>query len=1036
MKKLIALIILCAMSGLAVGQVADGLVAYYRFDGNGLDNSGNGKDALRINATVEENGRFNQCYSFNGTNEYIEIPQPFAGLHTQFTIELWASIDYEERPMIARIFEQWATNGGEPHLSWMAKMDARSTDIRANQYYSLADPPDTPAALADYSLNTWHHLAMTFDGETVQFFVDGALAAEETGPVKEHYWTGTVRDYFYIGVSHELLNWYKGKIDDFRVWDHVRTPEQIRTFMNVTFPNEEENTWQLVSTSGPSPRRNHAMAYDSARQKVVLFGGAVGYGEDSVPLGDTWEWDGQTWTQVTTSGPSARSGCAMAYDPVKQRAVLFGGRNQYITGVSEEFLNDTWEWDGSTWSYMGTGGPSRRDEHGMVYDSNRNRIILFGGSDNPKSFRRDTWEWNGQQWTLLADDAAGPIGGHGTGREGFGMAYDTIRQRVVIFGGHDDANNGDTWEWNGANWSLVSETGPESRRMSAMVYDGFRQTVVNFGGIGWAGYIFSDTWEWNGQFWNQIGIINPIARSEHAMVYDQARQRIVLFGGRNENGELGDTWEWINVISPEPTFTPTATPTQTPQPTSTPTETQPPLPTPTPSFTPTSTPVPTEQPGDLAFRPVEFERYEFNDLSDLGGVFGEFPSGSPGEYEVGTSSIGFVQHLGEQDDEYTDGVGLNITVREGEGSLLLGPVIPVEGRVLLRVSVRASASGAVAHLGALAAVPGMGYEGLNGDISINMPADSQQFTGGWHYLEAMYESNTGAIVPCLQVASNGLSDRSTISFDNLVLHQFVETYIQECPPVGPSDIVVSIPGLPYDAKKLEMALVPAGTFIMGCPSTERGYYETNWPQHQVTISQPFYIGKYEMTQAQWAVIMGNNLSQDTEQLDYPIQLSWNDCQSLLQELNGLGVGTFRLPTEAEWEYACRAGTETRFSFGDVLECPDTCEYCDIADQYMWWCGNNDEFGYPFGTKEVGLKAPNLWGLFDMHGGVFEWCSDWYEEPYQREPQQDPQGPDSGTERVRRSGFWNSSFYICRSAGRSKASLETGIIGIRLVREYP
>jgi formylglycine-generating enzyme required for sulfatase activity len=250
-------------------------------------------------------------------------------------------------------------------------------------------------------------------------------------------------------------------------------------------------------------------------------------------------------------------------------------------------------------------------------------------------------------------------------------------------------------------------------------------------------------------------------------------------------------------------------------------------------------------------------------------------------------------------------------------------------------------------------------------------------------------------------------------------------------PLEKKIIIVHLPGLPEDAKKLEMVLIKPGSLTMGSPKVEAESSSNDWPLNEVTISKPFYMGKYEVTQAQWESVMGNNPSYFRGKPNNPVEkVRWSTCQRFIKKLNSLGQGTFRLPTEAEWEYACRAGTMTRFSFGDSLE---------NADKYMWWEENND----PKGTKEVGLKLPNNWGLFDMHGNVQEWCEDRWQRSYERGPQIDPKGPSSGssffflwTNRVFRGGSFGSRAQDCRSSYRSREqSIDFHYsLGFRLVRE--
>jgi formylglycine-generating enzyme required for sulfatase activity len=244
--------------------------------------------------------------------------------------------------------------------------------------------------------------------------------------------------------------------------------------------------------------------------------------------------------------------------------------------------------------------------------------------------------------------------------------------------------------------------------------------------------------------------------------------------------------------------------------------------------------------------------------------------------------------------------------------------------------------------------------------------------------------------------------------------------------------------LPAGAKKLEMVLIMPGTFIMGSPSVEPGRSETDWPAHQVSITKPFYMGKFEVTQAHWETLMDKNPSKFHGRPNCPVEkVSWRACQKFIKRLNALGQGTFRLPTEAEWEYACRAGMQTPFSFGGDFEGES---FQEVADQYMWWGGNKESDG----AREVGGKLPNPWGLYDMHGNVWEWCHDRWESPSTREPQVDPQGPDFGRSlfslwrnHIGRGGSFRESAENCRSARRFREqSFDFHYsLGFRVVREY-
>ena len=222
--------------------------------------------------------------------------------------------------------------------------------------------------------------------------------------------------------------------------------------------------------------------------------------------------------------------------------------------------------------------------------------------------------------------------------------------------------------------------------------------------------------------------------------------------------------------------------------------------------------------------------------------------------------------------------------------------------------------------------------------------------------------------------------------------------------------VVGIPASPHPAL---LAWIEPGTFTLGSPTTELDRVNDEGPQTQVTISRGFWMSRYEVTQEEYLAVMGNDPSYFTGDMKRPAeQMTWYDatnyCGKLTQQERSAGrlpAGfEYRLPTEAEWEYACRAGSTTRFGYGDDLN------YANLGG-YAWYVGNSDNTPHP-----VGQKQPNAWGLYDMHGNVFEWCLDYY-GPYPGGSVTDPKGPASGSDHVIRGGCWYFDAKDCRSAYR-------------------
>ena len=220
--------------------------------------------------------------------------------------------------------------------------------------------------------------------------------------------------------------------------------------------------------------------------------------------------------------------------------------------------------------------------------------------------------------------------------------------------------------------------------------------------------------------------------------------------------------------------------------------------------------------------------------------------------------------------------------------------------------------------------------------------------------------------------------------------------------------------------RMEFVLIPAGSFLMGSNSGDIG----EKPVHQVTISKPFYMGKYEVTQEQWRALMGSNLSLFPGPKRPVEQVSWSDCQNFLANLKPKVKGLKpSLPTEAQWEYACRAGSNSAYYYGD--------NPADLK-RYAWFDQNSKNTTHP-----VGEKLPNAWGLYDMYGNVYEWCADFFGlDYYGSSSAQNPTGPATGEYRSLRGGSWSFYAVNCRSAIRfwNVPAFHFSNLGFRVVLE--
>ncbi|MBX3730770.1 MAG: formylglycine-generating enzyme family protein [Candidatus Sumerlaeia bacterium] len=223
---------------------------------------------------------------------------------------------------------------------------------------------------------------------------------------------------------------------------------------------------------------------------------------------------------------------------------------------------------------------------------------------------------------------------------------------------------------------------------------------------------------------------------------------------------------------------------------------------------------------------------------------------------------------------------------------------------------------------------------------------------------------------------------------------------------------------------MSLVWIPPDTFTMGSPSSESGRHSDEGPQTRVTLTRGFWMGETEVTQAQWNAVMGSEGNPSHfKGDDLPVEtVSWGDAMEFCRRLSERSGRTVTLPTEAQWEYACRAGTPTRYSFGDGQA---------ALPNYAWFSSNSGNQ-----TQPVRARQPNAWGLYDMHGNVLEWCLDFYVDSFPGGIETDPAGPSSGWDHVIRGGsFYDEPAYL-RSADRSKSAPGNRVkaIGFRVITQ--
>ena len=298
--------------------------------------------------------------------------------------------------------------------------------------------------------------------------------------------------------------------------------------------------YQEIPKSAPAARRFHSLEFDTARGQSLLFGG-IDERRGTV-MGDTWSFDGASWTRLSASGPGPRYQHGACFERHSRRLIVFAGLDS-----AGKARSDTWSFNGRSWRQLRTkSAPPARSAAAMAYDSLRNRVVLFGGRDSTGKSLADTWEFDGRRWTVRTTRVAPPA------RHGSAMAFDSKRGVIVLFGGFDAASSrfdSQTWEWNGETWTKRKTAAtPPTMVFPAGAFNHDHAVVVVTGSVGSASTAIA-TWALDGQDWHR-GPTAPSAlsgRQGHGLTFDLMRNAALLFGGasiaRGGATPRADTWE-------------------------------------------------------------------------------------------------------------------------------------------------------------------------------------------------------------------------------------------------------------------------------------------------------------------------------------------------------------------------------------------------------------------------------------------------------------------------------------------------------------
>jgi hypothetical protein len=292
----------------------------------------------------------------------------------------------------------------------------------------------------------------------------------------------------------------------------------------------------------PGARTGHNLVYDRANARTLLL---FGYSGDTLPpRPQIWAWRAGVWSVVDRAGPGFRSLSGVAIDDASGALMMFGGAGpNYATRYG-----DSWTWSRGEWTQRVGAGPGPTDHHTVAYDQRRRTLVSFGGNTPTGDWHASTWAMDSTGWRIIADSLSGP-----PPRAHHAMVYDSRRERIVVFGGlaKDRSYLGDTWEWDGARWHRVDVAGPTARTRHRMAYDARRGVIVLYGGtVRPAGQttgleLLGDLWEYDGRAWRRIDAPSgPGDRMVHAMTFDESIGETLLFGGSDGVANRDDLWSW------------------------------------------------------------------------------------------------------------------------------------------------------------------------------------------------------------------------------------------------------------------------------------------------------------------------------------------------------------------------------------------------------------------------------------------------------------------------------------------------------------